>query len=149
MNWWAKGTNPNFVAATSRVERGSNGQDRVAHVPWKEPLQQAFIEAADMQWQARVQSVMPSQTSGQGGNKLRTYARFKTSISQEAYISVSMGYEARRLLCRFRIGVAPLQVEIGRRHQQGEGSRACHVCGHDREDEEHFLMACPLYAELR
>ena len=62
-----------------------------------------------------------------------------------------MGFEARRLLRRFRVGVAPLQVELGRRHTypHQEDSRACRVCGYHQEDEEHFLMECPLYDELR
>jgi hypothetical protein len=60
-----------------------------------------------------------------------------------------MATTARRLLCRFRVGVSPLQVELGRRQPTDQDSRACLVCGHACEDEEHFLMACPLYDELR
>ena len=74
-----------------------------------------------------------------GGNKLRTYARFKTGIGQEAYLSTNMRSSTRKLFCRFRIGVAPLQIEIGRR-EPVPGSRACPVCGAEEEDEEHFLM---------
>ena len=85
---------------------------------------------------------------GTGGNKLRTYARFKVNVGQEAYLCANMKASARQLLCRFRVGVAPLQIELGRR-QPGPGSRACLVCGAATEDEEHFLMACPLYDELR
>jgi len=85
---------------------------------------------------------------GVGGNKLRTYARFKADIGQEAYLITNMKATTRQFLCRFRIGVAPLQIELGRR-QRGTGSRACLVCGAATEDAEHFLMACPLYDELR
>ena len=113
-NWWAQGNDPSFLVATSRVERGRNEEDTVVHVPWKEPLREAFIETADLQWRDRVQSALPSQIGGlRGGNKLRTYARFKASVCQEAYLQVNMRYQARRLLCCFRIGVAPLQVKLG------------------------------------
>lgn len=102
--------------------------------------------AADAEWRAKVQA--EASARGTGGCKLRTYARFKTAVTQEGYLSTNMKTSARQLLCRFRIGVAPLQIELGRR-QPGQGSRACEVCGAEAEDEEHFLMACPLYDELR
>ena len=140
-DWWARGEDPGFQAVTSRVE-GS----RVVHVPWAEDLREAFTQAADDLWRGRVQAVEAGQ--GEGGNKLRTYARFKADITQEAYLSTNMRSSARKLLCRFRVGVAPLQIELGRR-QGRDGSRSCPVCGAEVEDEEHFLMACPLYDELR
>jgi hypothetical protein len=120
--------------------------DKTIHVPWAEDLREAFTAAADEEWRCRVQAT--ASVRGAGGNKLRTYARFKAAIGQEAYLSANMKSSTRQLLCRFRIGVAPLQIELGRRHP-GPCSRACLVCGAEREDEEHFLMACPLYDELR
>jgi hypothetical protein len=59
-----------------------------------------------------------------------------------------MKSSTRQLMCRFRFGIAPLKVELGRR-QPGPDRRACLVCGAATEDEEHFLMACPLYDEVR
>ena len=40
---------------------------------------------------------------GVGGNKLRTYARFKADIGQEAYLITNMKATTRQFLCRFRI----------------------------------------------
>jgi hypothetical protein len=132
---------PEFRPVTTRVVRG-----KVINVPWEEQLREAFTAAADEQWRSRVQA--PTGVRGTGGNKLRTYARFKSSLGQEAYLSTNMKSSTRQLMCRFRIGIAPLQVELGRR-QPGPESRACLVCGAATEDEEHFLMACPLYDEVR
>ena len=147
-DWWARGGDEDFSASTARTQTTRDGEERVVHVLWKAQLQEAFTEAADAQWRARVHSSATSQDNG-GGNKLRTYARFKEDVGQEAYLSTNMKAATKSLLCRFRIGVAPLQVELGRRQPGGQGSRACPVCGYHREDEEHFLMGCPLYEELR
>ena len=141
-DWWARGEEPDFRAVTTKVVG-----DKTVHVPWAEDLREAFTAAADEQWRLRVQATASVRAAG--GNKLRTYARFKAAIGQEAYLSANMKTSTRQLLCRFRIGVAPLQIELGRRHPAGPGSRACLVCGAEKEDEEHFLMACPLYDELR
>jgi hypothetical protein len=140
-DWWARGAEPDFRAITSTVVG-----DKTIHVPWADDLREAFTAAADEQWRRRVQAT--ASVRGAGGNKLRTYARFKADVGQEAYLSANMKSSTRQLMCRFRIGVAPLQIELGRR-QPGPGSRACLVCGAATEDEEHFLMACPLYEELR
>ena len=122
---WARGEDPGFRTVTSRVEGG-----KVVHVPWAEDLREAFTQAADEQWRSRVQAGETGQ--GTGGNKLRTYARFKAGIGQEAYLSTNMRSSTRKLFCRFRIGVAPLQIEIGRR-EPVPGSRACPVCGAEED----------------
>ena len=140
-DWWAKGAEADFRAITTTVVG-----DKTIHVPWAEDLREAFTAAADEQWRRRIQAT--ASVRGAGGNKLRTYARFKADVVQEAYLTATMKSSTRQLMCRFRIGVAPLQIELGRR-QPGPGSRACLVCGAATEDEEHFLMACPLYEELR
>ena len=141
--WWERGADPDFRAVTTKVQG-----DKTVHVPWAEDLREAFTVAADEQWRQRVRA--PMSVHGTGGNKLRTYARFKAEVGKEAYLSTNMKGATRQLLCRFRMGIAPLQIELGRRHRQPDpDSRACRVCGVATEDEEHFLMTCPLYDELR
>jgi len=48
---------------------------------------------------------------GEGGNKLRTYARFKSSISMERYLIDVHDERKRALLFKFRAGIAPLRIE--------------------------------------
>ena len=51
-------------------------------------MREAFTSAADDQWRRRVQA--STSVRGVGGNKLRTYARFKADIGQEAYLITNM-----------------------------------------------------------
>jgi len=123
-----------------------NGRPVEEH--WSDIVKEALSKAAEVQWHDRVQ--WPTSVTGRGGNKLRTYARFKFSLAQETYLSVNMPRKMRSFLSRFRMGVAPLQIEIGRRRDQEDvAARACPVCGAAVEDEQHFLMACPLYEDVR
>jgi hypothetical protein len=96
--------------------------------PWSDIVKEAVGKAADKQWHTRVN--WPYSLTGTGGNKLRTYARFKFSSGQETYLSVNMPRKVRSFLSRFRMGVAPLQVEMGRRQdQQDAATRACRCVG--------------------
>ena len=52
--------------------------------------------------------------SGKGGNKLRTYALFKDNCTAEPYVSQVMNKQSRGALAKFRCGVAPLKIELGR-----------------------------------
>jgi hypothetical protein len=141
--WLQRGDDPSFRPVTASEVRG-----RPVEEPWSDIVKEAIAKAADAQWHHRVN--WPWSLTGTGGNKLRTYARFKSSVNQETYLSVNMPRKVRSFLSRFRMGVAPLQVEMGRRQdQQDAAARACPVCGAAVEDEEHFLMACPLYEDLR
>jgi len=141
--WREHGDDDGFRPVTASEVNGRPVQEQ-----WSDIVKEAFSKAAEVQWHDRVQS--ETSATGRGGNKLRTYARFKFSLAQETYLSVNVPRKMRSFLSRFRMGVAPLQIEMGRRRDQGDvAARACPVCGAAVEDEQHFLMACPLYDEIR
>ena len=93
---------------------------------------------------------------GEGGNKLRTYAKFKKQLGVEPYLIHVHDDRKRALLFKFRAGVAPLRIETGRYEaarpkQRGVPvyERICMCCCKEVEDEEHFLCSCPAYAVER
>ena len=55
-----------------------------------------------------------SATSGLGGNKLRTYRLFKSCFGSEYYLSSVKCESHRSALAKFRYGVAPINIELGR-----------------------------------
>jgi len=134
--WLERGEDVGFRPVTASEVNGRSVEEH-----WSNIVKDAVSKAADVQWHTRVN--WPESLSGTGGNKLRTYARFKFSLGQETYLSVNMPRKVRSFLSRFRMGVAPLQVEMGRRQdRQDAAARACPVCGAAVEDEEHFLLVC-------
>ena len=50
---------------------------------------------------------------------------------------------------KFRMGVAPLQIETGIYERLKEEQRVCFKCGDAIESEEHVLLDCPLYQQIR
>lgn len=86
----------------------------------------------------------------QHGKKLRTYRKFKKSLSPEAYLNINIPKCQRAAYVKFRCGVLPLAIETGRYQDIPLESRICRVCNRNEvEDEEHFLLDCPLYLDLR
>jgi hypothetical protein len=86
------------------------------------------------------------------GNKLRTYRLYKTSDQTEHYVSCQLPGTTRRTMALFRSGVLPLAVETGRysRPQIPLNERLCKFCNASSvENENHFLMLCPLYSDIR
>ena len=64
--------------------------------------------------------------AGIGTNTLRTYATFKAlePYGMEPYLVFVSEPKKRRLLARFRMGIAPLRIERGRYEANGKvGSR--------------------------
>ena len=56
----------------------------------------------------------------------------------------------RSLYAQFRIGILPLEIEVGRFHNIELNLRLCKLCNLDVvEDEIHFLCDCPKYSEYR
>ena len=86
---------------------------------------------------------------GVGGNKLRTYRLFKQDYKVEPYISCIRPKLQRSAFAKFRCGVAPLRIETGRYERLDVDDRICPLCNLGVETEEHVLLTCTLYDDLR
>ena len=91
----------------------------------------------------------PDARKGNGRNKLRTYKLFKTTYAEENYVKIIMQRNHRSAFAKFRMGVAPLRIETGRYERLEEEQRVCFNCGDTIESEEHVLLECPLYQQIR
>ena len=87
---------------------------------------------------------------GGGGNKLRTYRLFKRDFSCEQYLQNVIVPSHRKAYAQFRCGVAPIRLETGRFERLPLQQRTCEHCDNQSiETEEHVLLVCPLYEDLR
>ena len=86
---------------------------------------------------------------GPGKNKLRLYRCFKNDYETENYVTCMMPRGHRAALSKFRCGVAPIRVETGRYERLALEDRHCFICTNQVEDEEHVLLHCPMYYEIR
>ncbi len=85
-------------------------------------------------------------------NKLRTYRKFKLSFEYEDYLSKIKNIDARLQLTRFRTSCHRLHIETGRttKGYTPVSERVCNLCNTGAiEDEEHFLLQCSTYNDLR
>ena len=82
-------------------------------------------------------------------DKLRTYNMFKWTYETEEYVSSNIRKNVRSLISQFRLGILPLQIEIGRYRGIPLEERTCSFCNNVVEDEFHVLCKCPLYEEYR
>ena len=64
------------------------------------------------------------------------------------YIDI-LSRKHRGSLAKFRSGTAPIKVETGRYQNLDLSERVCFHCASCIEDEEHVLMVCPIYEDLR
>ena len=109
--------------------------DNAIGIPWEAKLKEALTVRARSNW---LVAVTGSQgRAGIGGNKLRTYATFKAlePYGMEPYLVFVSEPKKRRLLARFRMGIAPLRIERGRYEANGKvGSRGVppeeRICQH-------------------
>ena len=56
----------------------------------------------------------PCAVRGEGGNKLRLYSQFKSIYGTEQYCTSILPTRHRSAFARFRCGVAPIMIELGR-----------------------------------
>ena len=82
--------------------------------------------------------------------KLKTYKLFKSALRLEKYLEV-LAPAQRKCLAKFRCSDHDLAIEAGRRAAVPRGERRCQQCDFEDvdEDEEHVMLECPMYADLR
>ena len=81
--------------------------------------------------------------------KLNYYCGYKQLFSQESYLSVIDVSKFRTCLANFRNSCHCLMIEKGRHYGISRENRFCVYCESSIEDELHFLLCCPLYADIR
>ncbi len=94
-----------------------------------------------------------SLTSKSGGNKLRTFRKFKQVISYEKYLDLN-DIERRKNITKLRISAHKLRIETERFNNKNSyippEVRFCKSCEANKtEDELHFLIECSKYQSLR
>ena len=83
--------------------------------------------------------------------KANSYIKFKNRISLEKYLSSIQNVRHRIALTRFRLSNHNLLIEKGRhfRPKLERHDRKYFICKDNVEDENHFIMNCPLYSNQR
>lgn len=85
-----------------------------------------------------------------GRNKLRTYCLFKSSYVTERYVEGILSRAHRSSFAKFRCGVAPIGIELGRYTNIPVNDRICRQCNNGSiESESHVLLDCILYQDIR
>ena len=82
-------------------------------------------------------------------NKLKFYSNLKSLFERESYLSNVNNFNIRKNITKFRCSDHTLEIESGRHKKLRVEERICKICNTEVEDERHFLINCPLYAELR
>ena len=84
-------------------------------------------------------------------NKLRTYGLFKTEIGREKYLDEIKNTSIRQTLTKFRLSNSLLNIEKLRHTTPitPKERRFCPFCPESVEDEQHFLITCPVYQAPR
>ena len=80
-----------------------------------------------------------------GGNKLRTYRKFKQHYRTEPNVNIIIAKKHRSAYAKFRCGVAPIKIETCRYglNRLSVEQRVCEEC-QVVEDECHVIMHCTL-----
>ncbi len=77
--------------------------------------------------------------------KLRTYKTFKSELIPEDYVLRLMSRYHRSTFAKFRCGILPLNIEVGRYRGVKLENRTCPLCKNGVETEIHFLLECNQY----
>ena len=81
-------------------------------------------------------------------SKLRTYVTLKDNITVEEYLTSVKNVSNRIALTKFRLSNHTLMIEKGRHENMNQTDRICPFCPKHIENELHFLIKCPIYANL-
>ena len=83
-------------------------------------------------------------------NRLETYCRFKHNFNLEPYLVFISDRKYKIALSRFRLSSHKLEIERGRHRDINRDERKCKMCTLNViENENHFLLVCPKYYDLR
>ena len=82
-------------------------------------------------------------------SKLRTYAKLKTEIGIEKYLSITENIIERTAITKIRLSNHDLMIEKGRHHKLPPHERFCLFCKNKIETEQHFMLECNTFENPR
>ena len=89
--------------------------------------------------------------STQKTGKLLFYSKVYKKFELQPYLKLPLKRNERTNLTRIRISSHNLAIETGRYHNPPlpRDQRFCFSCQTEIEDEEHFILYCPVYRDIR
>ena len=89
------------------------------------------------------QFIQQSTTKMESESKLVFFKNSKNTLGVSHYLTTIKNRTHRVLLSKLRLGVLPLEIEIGRRTGVARENRLCKLCNTNKvEDEIHFIFEC-------
>ena len=82
-------------------------------------------------------------------SKLHSYSKLKTKIGIEKYLTQISNINHRIAMTKIRLSNHKLSIETGRHQKIDRLKRICPFCPRYIENEEHFMIKCPIYNETR
>ena len=73
------------------------------------------------------------------------YSMYQQKYETEMYCMVNLNRSQRSALAKLRLGILPINVELGRHTGIPRDERYCIFCKDNVEDEVHVMLYCPLY----
>ena len=86
---------------------------------------------------------------GHGLNKLRVYKLFKHEYGTDSCVDKVYQTGQRSAMARFRCGIAPINIELGRYMNVPADQKFCHFRDNCIEDEVHTIVRCSMYTKVR
>ena len=114
-------------------------------------LQKKLKQRSESKWLSDINNSKSKSSDINNGNKLRTYATFKSQFSCETYIN-SHKFQERQALAKFRTSAHTLETERGRYivPKTPVCNRIYRQCNDGSvEDEHHRLLECSNYKQER
>ena len=86
----------------------------------------------------------------ENSSKLHFFKKFFLMNKRPEYVDKLINKSDRSMICKLRISAHPLAIEKGRYSNVPRSERFCNACKREIvEDEEHFLLHCSIYREIR
>jgi hypothetical protein len=85
----------------------------------------------------------------ESNEKYRWFHSFKDTFGAEKYLTCILTKRFRDALIRFRLRVCGLRGHKMWFLSEPSDNSSCPMCGHSLEDEIHFILKCPAYAQIR
>ncbi len=132
--------NPDQISNLEGVENWED-KSRKGHLRfWKKIVKQQIHKIEEIEWKKDMES----------RPKLRNYIKMKHKLELENYLLDNTNKLGTKFFTSLRVGTNPLRIEKGRWKGEKIEDRKCMIClNGEVEDEQHFMMKCNAYTDLR